>query len=252
MATTAEFVLQCADPSSLQSLRSPMLLGPLDQCSLLAIPLAVVFVYRQKPDATRELIPIDRLRAVLSRLLDYYPQLTGRIVIDPKGQRPQIEQLGTGAKLLSAQCSEPLKAFEVVSEDDNPGSTPRLIGTNLPGRGNALLPSFDPTEAGAARDAILTVQRTRFACGGVSIGIRLRHIVCDAAGFFQLARDMAELYRGVRDLELGQSSINATLLSSPRKFTRTCLSCRCRSRRDKKLFRLNRRCLSSRQSRSPQ
>ncbi|KAG6596045.1 Omega-hydroxypalmitate O-feruloyl transferase [Phytophthora cinnamomi] len=203
---TAEFPLHCADAAALQNVCSPVVLGPLDQRSLLSIPLAAVFVYRQKPEATRELIPVDRLRAALSRLLNYYPHLTGRIVINPKDQAPQIEQIGAGAKLVVAQCSEPLKTFESSSEDDEPGSAPRLMGANLPGGGNALVPPFDPTEAGAARDAILTAQHTRFACGGVSVALRLRHIVCDAAGFFQLARDMAELYRGLQDLDEGRST----------------------------------------------
>ncbi|OWZ16067.1 hypothetical protein PHMEG_00010193 [Phytophthora megakarya] len=213
VTATADFPLQCSDDSSLQSLPSPVLLGPLDQRSLLAIPLAVVFVYRAKA-STEELIPIDRLRRAICRLLDYYPHLTGRIIINPEDQSPQIEQLGAGAKLVTAQCTEPLKSFEVVSGDDKPGSTSRLIGTNLPDGGNALLPPFDPTEAGAACDSILTVQHTRFACGGVSIGLRLRHIICDAAGFFQLARDLAELYRAFRSHDLDQSS-DAVKLSSP-------------------------------------
>ncbi|ETK75447.1 hypothetical protein F441_18305 [Phytophthora nicotianae CJ01A1] len=214
VTATAQFPLQCADESSLQSLQSPVLFGPLDQHSLLAIPLAVVFVYRPNESAVEELIPIDRLRRALERLLDYYPHLTGRIVIDPKDKSPRIEQLGAGARLVSAQCGEPLKSFEYIVDDDQPGASPRLVVTNLPDGGNALLPEFDPTEAGAARDAILTVQHTRFACGGVSIALRLRHIVCDAAGFFQLARDLAHLYRGLRALDQGQS-IDELSIPSP-------------------------------------
>ncbi|KAL3660362.1 hypothetical protein V7S43_014516 [Phytophthora oleae] len=175
-----------------------MPLGPLDQRSLLAIPLAVIFIYRPTANTVEELIPIQRLGRALSLLLDYYPHLTGRIVINPKDQSPEIQQLGTGAKLVAAHCSLPLNAFEAEIQDDEPGSPARLIGPNLPDGGNALLPPFDLTEEGAAQDAILTVQHTKFPCGGVSIGLRLRHIICDAAGFFQLARDMAELYRGLK------------------------------------------------------
>ncbi|GMF30017.1 unnamed protein product [Phytophthora lilii] len=222
VAVTAQFLLYCADEASLEKLQSPMLLGPLDQRSLLAIPLSVIFVYRKSSTATEELIPIDRLKRALNYLLNYYPHLTGRIVIDPKDHSPQIDQLGAGAKLVSAECSEPLKAFEVVDEDDQPGSSPRLIGTSLPDGGNALVPPFDPTEEGAASDSILTVQHTRFACGGVSIGIRLRHIICDAAGFFQLARDMAELYRGLRDVEQGKAE--KVKLSGPPPQIRSYLS----------------------------
>lgn len=213
MTVTAECPFHCADENSLQLLRQPVLLGPLDQRSLLSIPLTAVFVYRQETSSAEDLIPFNRLQRALEHLLDYYPHLTGRIVIDPKDQSPQIEQLGAGAKLVSAQCSEPLKSFEIVTDDDKPGSSPRLIGTSLPDGGNALLPPFDPTEAGATLDPNLTVQHTRFACGGVSIGLRLRHFFCDAAGFFQLARDLAELYRGFRDVDNDQLTV--VKLSSP-------------------------------------
>ncbi|GMF40114.1 unnamed protein product [Phytophthora fragariaefolia] len=213
VAVAGEFPLHCTNEAALQGLRSPVPLGPLDQRSLLSIPLAVVFVYRRS-NRPNEVVPIDKLRAALTRLLDYYPHLTGRIVVDPKNQSPQIEQLGVGAKLVSARCSEPITAFEFASEEDKPGSAPRLIGTKLPNGGNDLLPPFDPTEAGAARDAILTVQHTLFACGGVSIGLRVRHIICDASGFFQLARDLAELYRGIGDLDPNQLT-EVVLSSSP-------------------------------------
>ncbi|KAG3115724.1 hypothetical protein PI124_g5785 [Phytophthora idaei] len=204
VTVTAQFPLQCADEASLQGLESPILLGPLDQRSLLAIPLAVVFVYRQTESPVEELVPIHTFRRALERLLNYYPHLTGRILIGPDNKSPRIKQIGAGAKLVSAQCSEPLRSFESVADNGQPGSSPRLIVPNLPGGGNTLLPEFDPTEAGAAHDAILTVQHTRFACGGVAIALRLRHIICDAAGFFQLSRDMAQLYRGLRDLDQGR------------------------------------------------
>lgn len=103
VTVTAEFPLHCADEASVQSLGSPVLLGPLDHVAQKFTPITVVFVYRQAEPGIQELIPIDRLRRAQSRLLDYYPHLTGRIVINSKDKTPQIEQLGTGDKLLSAK-----------------------------------------------------------------------------------------------------------------------------------------------------
>ncbi|KAG7377508.1 hypothetical protein PHYPSEUDO_011539 [Phytophthora pseudosyringae] len=129
---------------------------------------------------------------------------------------PRIERLGAGATLVSAKCRERLEAFEAVGGGDEVGSKPRLIVTNLPDGGNALLPPFDPSEEGKTRDPILAVQHTRFACGGVAIGICLRHIICDASGFFQLVRDLAALYRGFRDLDEGKlADKNSVKLSKP-------------------------------------
>lgn len=83
VSMTEQVSLQCADEASLQTVELPTRLGPLDQRYLLGIPLAVVFVYRSTNSAVEELIPIDRLRRALERLLDFYPHLTGRILVDP-------------------------------------------------------------------------------------------------------------------------------------------------------------------------
>ncbi|KAG3115720.1 hypothetical protein PI124_g5778 [Phytophthora idaei] len=211
-----EYPLFCADGSSTEQLASPVLLGPLDHIAQHFVPISVAFVYRRGESMAEELIPIERFRRALERLLDFYPHLTGRIVMDDKDNTPRIDQLGAGGKLFSATCCDLLEAFEAVGEDDEPGSKPRLIVTNLPGGGNALLPPFDPSGAGMTRDPILSVQHTRFACGGVAIGICIRHIFCDAGGFFQLVRDLAELYRALRAFENGLiDNENEVKLSKP-------------------------------------
>lgn len=70
-----------------------------------------------------------------------------------------------------------------------------VIVENLPGSGNALMPPFEATIEGVCRDPILAVQHTRFACGGVALGIRLHHMVCAVGGFFQFVRDWATIHR---------------------------------------------------------
>lgn len=207
--------LQCADKNSLQALKSPFPLGPLDLVALQYVPIAVVFVYRNDGDAPDGLIAVERLQRSLERLLDYYPHLTGRIVIDQDDQSARIEQLGTGAKLVTADCSDPLEALETTTEDDKPGSLPRLIISNLPAGGNALLPPLDFTPGAISHNAILTVQHTRFACGSVAVGIRIPHIICDAEGFFQLTRDLTELYRGFRERDIGRSTVPVDLMKTP-------------------------------------
>lgn len=206
----ARYPLQCADDASLRRIESPMRLGPLDQAVPPFVPVAVVFVYESSsspspslpspPNGGRELIPIERLRRALARVLDYYPHLTGRIAFNPQDQTPEIDRLGAGAQLVSAQCDAPLDAFRAAAPaaDDDDGVAPRLLLLNLPGSGgNALLAPFDPSMEGVCRDPILTVQHTRFACGGVALGVRLLHMVCDADGYFQFVRDLAQLYRAL-------------------------------------------------------
>ncbi|KAF8206311.1 transferase [Mycena galopus ATCC 62051] len=180
-----------ANESSWKALDSPFLLGPFDQTAGF-VPIQVVWVYAP-PDSSIELIPVARLRRALELLLDHYPQLTGRLQINLRDGTREIAQLNTGAELVEARCTERLDAFS------SPGlSSPasrRILMQDLPNAGNALLAPFDATP-GSVRDPIFAVQHTRFACSGVALGVRVHHTVCDADGFFLLARDLAELYRG--------------------------------------------------------
>lgn len=189
----------CSDEATWTALDSPFRLGPLDQLVTPFIPIQVVFVYdRPKSTPDVELISVERLQRALALLLGHYPHLTGRLNIDSSDGTFEITRLGTGAELFVAQCSERLDAYT------SPGLTTRgrILMSNLPSAGNALLTPFDMTLEGVCRDPILAVQHTRFACGGVALGVRILHKVTDADGFFQLVRDLAELYRGVLSSEM--------------------------------------------------
>ena len=190
---TVRHPLQCAKKKAVATCESPFKLGPLDEMVFLSLPIECTFVYR-KPELSlkNKLIPIERLRQALSHLLDYYPHLTGRLQTNLDTRAPEIAHLGTGAELLEAQCS--LRLDDFVSQNR---ASRRILLTDLPGRGSDLTPSFDASINGVYRDPIFAVQHTRFACGGVALGIWLRHVVCDASGLFQLTRDLAELYRGL-------------------------------------------------------
>lgn len=185
--------LHCAKKEAVATCESPFKLGPLDEMVFISLPIECIFVYR-KPELSpqNELIPIERLRQALSYLLDYYPHLTGRLQTNLDTQAPEIARLGTGTELLEAQCGLGLDDF--VPHNRASG---RILLTDLPGRGSDLTPSFDASIEGVCRDPTFAVQHTRFACGGVALGIWLRHVVCDASGLFQLTRDLAELYRGL-------------------------------------------------------
>jgi hypothetical protein len=191
---TSRHRLQCVDRDALKGLESPFQLGPLDHIMLRVETIQVVFVYEMPTDGLRdgEMIPVDHLRRALCHLLDYYPHLTGRLHFDPNTNAPEIIGLGTGGELLEAHCSERLDS--IASRSTSGG----LLITNMPGGGSHLLAPFDPSTEGVCRDPIFSVKHTRFACGGVALGIRLHHIACDAQGFFNLVNDLAELYRGLK------------------------------------------------------
>ncbi|KAF9633308.1 hypothetical protein BFW01_g4202 [Lasiodiplodia theobromae] len=189
VAITTTHTVQCADPSSLSKIPSPMKLGALDQQVFPIIPVAVVFVYDADEKSPGDTIAVDKLQRALSHLLDYYPHLTGRLHIDSTTGTRSIDRLGSGIHLHVAQCSSRLDALSSHGG--------RLTLPDLPDGGNALLAPYEPTLEAVCSDRtpILSVQHTRFACGGVALGLRALHTVFDSDAFFQLARDLAEVYR---------------------------------------------------------
>lgn len=201
---TARYPVWCADNNTIAAVESPFKLGPLDALVFASVPIECVFVYEKPADSPNDgVIPIERLRQGLSCLLNYYPHLTGRIQFSPQTRAPEIGNLGTGAELLEAECDIGLDG--IASLDCN---SDRILLTNLPGCGSELTPPFDSSMEAISREPILAIQRTQFSCGGVVLGIRLHHIVCDASGLFQLTRDLAELYQGL-------SSSSRPALASP-------------------------------------
>ncbi|KAF7374806.1 Anthranilate N-benzoyltransferase protein 3-like protein [Mycena sanguinolenta] len=195
----------CSDESSWKALGdSPFSLGPFDQIAGF-VPIQIVWVYAQSNPSV-ELIPLERLQRGLGRLLDYYPQLSGRLQINSSNGTREIARFNTGAELLEARCNQELDAFSSPSPS-SPESRCILL-QNLPAAGNALLAPFDATPEGVYRDPILAVQHTRFACGSVALGVRAHHTICDGDGFFQLVRDLAELYRGLQSSETTPSLVH--------------------------------------------
>ncbi|KAL8277711.1 hypothetical protein RQP46_009833 [Phenoliferia psychrophenolica] len=172
---STSFSVNPSSRESWETLTSPFLLGPLDLVPSY-IPIAVVYVYARPANSDSELISFERLHLALQRLLNYYPHLSGRIQINPNDHTPEISRLGTGAELVAAQCSSPLSAFHSTS----PSPSPSLSLLDLPRAANDLLPSFDSSPEGVCRKPLLTIQHTSFACGGVALGVRVRHCLCDA------------------------------------------------------------------------
>ncbi|KAL1633741.1 hypothetical protein SLS58_010962 [Diplodia intermedia] len=191
--TTATHTVQCATASSLSKIPSPMTLGALDQQVFPIVPIAVVYIYPGTPSTTSPAIPLPALKTALSHLLDTYPHLTGRLHISPTTGTRSIDRLGAGIHLHAATCASTLSSLTASSNAHG-----RLTLPDLPGGGNALLAPYSPTcPADVCADAtpILSVQHTAFACGAVALGLRALHAVVDSDAFFQIARDLAAVYR---------------------------------------------------------
>ncbi|KAJ5375690.1 Transferase [Penicillium concentricum] len=196
--------LNCANDATVATLESPFSLGPMDYAVPARLTIEAILVYRKPatlPDDN--FLPIERLKVAVSHLLDYYPHLTGRLQQNAVSQAPEIGSLGTGVELWGAECPRRLRNIAASA------LSARILVIKLPESGNALLPIFHATMGAVSHNPLFAIQHTRFGCGGVALGIRVHHLVCDATGFMQLVRDLADIYKQLRD------SSPPTLISPP-------------------------------------
>ncbi|KAL1679399.1 transferase [Schizophyllum commune] len=209
---TSKRPLFCGHEEAVKKFPPIFRLGPFDQLTVHYLPVAVIFVYNAAHAVNKEPISVERLEKALGRLLDYYPHLTGRRRINPVDGTAEIDRLGSGAALYTAECGSRLDVCHTTTPD---GQT-HLAMSDLPGSGEQLVAPSVSTLEGAAAEPILTVQHTRFACGSVSLGVCLQHIVCDLDGFMQLTRDLAEIYRGIAAAEAaGGTHLDVVLEAAP-------------------------------------
>jgi hypothetical protein len=68
------------------------------------------------------------------------------------------------------------------------------VDTDCPG--SALLDHLAPPGDGDADTPVLALQATRFACGGVALGMRVAHALCDGAGATKFLAAAARFARG--------------------------------------------------------
>ncbi|RAH46758.1 uncharacterized protein BO95DRAFT_462840 [Aspergillus brunneoviolaceus CBS 621.78] len=156
-------------------------------------PISLRSIYQSSPSVN--LLPVERLRKAISRLLDYYPHLTGRLRIDPATGVRSMTRLGTGIHLFEAHCDAPLRSF--ARSPSAPDT--ELSVFDFPNVENPLFAPWDLTLEGAQRDSVLTIQRTEFACSSVALGVRISHVLCGAGSFLGLYQDLAAIYRAMAD-----------------------------------------------------
>ena len=184
--TIERHIITSSEPESYNNLGPIFRLGPLDQLVLTFIPVAVVYIYNASPSSPT--IPIDKLCRATNLVLDTYPHLTGRIGVDEQYGGAHIHSLGEGCKILRATCEKTL-------EELGKGGDIRLM--DLPGQGEELMAPYDFMNVNKEDQEVFTIQHTRFACGGVSLGVRVLHCLNDGAGFFHLMRDLTSIYRSL-------------------------------------------------------
>lgn len=190
----------------------PWYLGPLDLLIPAVVPIHILFVF-ESVDA--ECIPIGLFKQAMGLVLNYYPHLSGRLQLKAD-HRHFLERFTAGALLTEAHSDECLADIATGRYASNPAEGKYLSLFDFPSGSNALFPPFDPSAEGLSSDAVFAVQHTRFQCGGVALGIRILHVLCDAAGFFQLVGDLSQLYG---QLKAGVSNPKLSTPPSVRSYT---------------------------------
>ncbi|CAF1111204.1 unnamed protein product [Didymodactylos carnosus] len=131
-----------------------------------------------------EFMNVDRLISSLTKLVEYYPFLTGICRIEEKDKTVSIvlndDKGGIIIKSVSINiplCDVPLSINEYTNTID-------------------LDKSLELTSKNDV-NALFHVHHTRFLCGGVALAIRLNHAIVDAHSYFQLVSDWTRIYQNL-------------------------------------------------------
>jgi len=176
-------------------------MSPVEVSFLPFFALRNLFFYR-KPVGwcnDEEFMDGGRMKDALRKLLQFYPHLTGRLRRDESNGSATLEyRTGDG---LSHATDGVFGGVPFVTATSNASlselpltASHYRMSTDLP-PSLKLISDYDFQQALSYPP--MSIQFTRFACGGVCIGVHLHHYVCDGEGFFsQLMRDWTEVYRG--------------------------------------------------------
>ncbi|KAK6254510.1 hypothetical protein QQP08_012640 [Theobroma cacao] len=173
-------------PVTLVSVKNPMpletiFLSNIDQAVCFAVE--TVFFFDLPPDKSSSTLGISlRVKqAVAEVLLGPYYFMAGRLRFNQQTNRLQLLCNNAGVLFVSATSRLRLKDLGNLSL---PNSTFHHF-VHRPG----LYKSLDET-------ALLTIQVTRFACGGFSIGFMTNHAILDGKSASEMFENLASICRG--------------------------------------------------------
>lgn len=159
-------------------------LSTIDNDPFMEIIMKTICVYAPMPylEDQDNKDPASLLRDALSRTLFYYYPLAGKLHRKSEDSRLQLDcKAEDGVPFIRATATCTLASLN-----------------NLDSAGDAayqLVPCYDPVTGCEGYDP-LAFQITKFACGGITIGMAHSHSVCDGVGVAQFFRTMIELASG--------------------------------------------------------
>eukprot|EP00253_Pinus_taeda_P028040 PITA_28040 len=141
---------------------------------------STVYIYRPTGTATPHFFSMNILKDALSKVLVPFYPIAGRLGKDAHG-RLQINCNGEGGELIEAVTDSTIDDFGDFAP------SPELC---------QLLPRLDCTAEDIHTYPLLLVQVTFFKCGGVSLGVRINHIVGDGFAGLHFMNSWAAVARG--------------------------------------------------------
>nr|AFD32417.1 taxane 2alpha-o-benzoyltransferase [Taxus x media] len=162
----------------LQSPKNILHLSPIDNKTRGLTNILSVYNASQRVSVSAD--PAKTIREALSKVLVYYPPFAGRLRNTENGDL-EVECTGEGAVFVEAMADNDLSVLQDFNEYD---------------------PSFQqlffylPEDVNIEDLHLLTVQVTRFTCGGFVVGTRFHHSVSDGKGIGELLKGMGEMARG--------------------------------------------------------
>lgn len=176
------YVVKPADPTP----NEIMYVSEMDQIKPLTHAPLICF-YRPSKDFVQLEAAVQVLKDSLSKVLVFFYPFAGRLQWIGGG-RVEIHCNSMGALLLEAETN--LKIDDL--EDFRPGQEEIT----------ALLPSVDHEATPLHEIPLLLIQITKFACGGLSLGLKLSHILVDGRSTFKFLTDWANIARGEKSIDL--------------------------------------------------
>ncbi|XP_027149028.1 spermidine hydroxycinnamoyl transferase-like [Coffea eugenioides] len=155
-----------------------MYLSECDQCKPLTHATTVHFYKPENPELLKDATRV--LKDSLSEALAAFYPLAGRLY-QKDGGRVELRCNSMGALLLEAQSELKIEDFG----DFCP--TPQI---------RALIPPIDYNNTPLHEVPLLLVQITKFACGGVSLGSAVSHVIVDGQSACHFVAEWAKIARG--------------------------------------------------------
>jgi len=178
-------VLSVRVPASVPRREEAYSLAPSDWIIPQSMSIQLLYFFRVPSGwpAAEEFLGTEKLAHALERLLVFYPFLGGKLAHTEQGEY-EVRGMDEALPFVIATTETTLDQLPLGEDYTSTRSLPASL---------TLLPAWDHADGKA--NSLLQVQHTRFACGGVCIGLRMHHSVVDGAAFFTFVRHWAELYR---------------------------------------------------------